>query len=133
DDAHSATSENFDQGVATEQLLTGRKLALRHVRRAAGSLVAHAVRVIMTRSEIKREPGTRLPGIFLINTGSCVATALCRRVPADNAPTERGGYSFFVSASIMRYLLINRLRLRPGENFLETWVGPQAIPPPAPQ
>src|SRR6266404_3162773 len=53
DDAHSAATENFDQGVATEQLLTGRKLALRHVRRAAGSLVAHPVRVMLKKTAIK--------------------------------------------------------------------------------
>src|SRR5207248_11374887 len=36
------------------------------------------------------------------------------------------------AAAVLADPLINRLRLRPRENFLETWIGPKRVPLPAP-
>jgi hypothetical protein len=89
-----------------------------------------------------------------INTGSAVATALLGTpkhlaeaavavCATDNAPTclraatarpaEPTGYGTYVIARSCEIILENRLRLRRRENFLETRIASQAIPPPAPQ
>src|SRR5262249_44282751 len=52
-DSHSAAAQNLDQGVAAEEFLTAGKLTLRHVRGAAGSFPAHAVRILLQETVIK--------------------------------------------------------------------------------
>jgi hypothetical protein len=53
DNSHPASAQNLNQRVTAEESLSVDKLALRHVRRAAGSLAAHVVRILLEETAIK--------------------------------------------------------------------------------
>src|SRR6266704_5272689 len=58
DNSHSASAQNPSERVTAEESLSADKLTLRHVRRPAGSLVAHAARIILEETAIKPKQRT---------------------------------------------------------------------------
>jgi hypothetical protein len=53
DNSHSSSAQNPNERVTAEESLSADKLALRHVRRTAGSLAAHAARIMLEEAAIK--------------------------------------------------------------------------------
>src|SRR6266487_7028000 len=56
DNSHSASAQNPNECVTAEEFLSADKLALRHVRRTAGSLAAHAASIVPNGPWIKLKP-----------------------------------------------------------------------------
>ena len=57
DNPHPASAQNLNERVAAEKSLSADKLTLRHVRRVAGSLVAHPARIMPEETAIKPKTG----------------------------------------------------------------------------
>src|SRR5260370_36499214 len=53
DNSHPPLPQNINQRIAAEESLSDGKLTLRHLRRAASLLSAHAVRILLEETAIK--------------------------------------------------------------------------------